>query len=317
MSLPRPLAGASFLSFSGSGFTRVLNGFGGTRPGEAFPQGKPWDRQPVSGKLRRKLGVSPGFAAYRGTPPPKPLSTRFTMAGEYRSHGRYPGGMDNLQGKVALVTGSSRGIGRAIAVALARAGADLAINYRTRAADAKDAASEIAGFGRRCVAIQADVSVRAGVDRLVDAVQTELGHIEILVNNAGVARVQSIEEITEQDWDELIAVNLKSCFLMTQAVLPGMRARRWGRIINLSSVAAHVGGVRFAVGDHHDLLHVFALALQDALRHAEALARIGVVRSDLDARQLRQRQLLRRVVEEHQRQRIAREIGRASCRERV
>src|ERR1039457_4926335 len=82
MSLPRPLAGASFLSFSGSGFTRVLNGFGGTRPGEAFPQGKPWDRQPVSGKLRRKLGVSPGFAAYRGTPPPKPLSTPWQRATE-------------------------------------------------------------------------------------------------------------------------------------------------------------------------------------------------------------------------------------------
>ena len=101
--------------------------------------------------------------------------------------------MDNLQGKVALVTGSSRGIGRAIAVALARAGADLAINYRTRAADAKDAESEIAGYGRRCVAIQADVSLRSGVDRLVDAVRTELGHIDILVNNAGIARVQSIE----------------------------------------------------------------------------------------------------------------------------
>src|SRR5664279_3908531 len=76
----------------------------------------------------------------------------------------YSGVMDNLQGKVALVTGSSRGIGRAIAVALARAGADLAINYRTRAADAKDAESEIAGYGRRCAAIQADVSLRSGVD---------------------------------------------------------------------------------------------------------------------------------------------------------
>ena len=114
----------------------------------------------------------------------------------------------------------------------------MAINYKTRAADAKDAESEIAGLGRRCAAIQADVSLRAGVDRLVDAVRMELGHIDILVNNAGIARVQSIEEITEQDWDELIAVNLKSCFLVTQAVLPGMRARRWGRIINLSSVAA-------------------------------------------------------------------------------
>ena len=101
--------------------------------------------------------------------------------------------MDNLQGKVAPVTGSSRGIGRAIAVALARAGADLAINYRTRAADAEDAESEIAGYGRRCAAIQADVSLRSGVDRLVDAVRTQLGHIDILVNNAGIARVQSIE----------------------------------------------------------------------------------------------------------------------------
>src|ERR1035441_6267286 len=103
--------------------------------------------------------------------------------------------MDNLQGKVALVTGSSRGIGRAIAVALARAGADVAINYRTRAADAKDAESEIISLGRRCAAIQADVSARSGVERLMDTVRMELGHIDILVNNAGIARVQTIEEI--------------------------------------------------------------------------------------------------------------------------
>ena len=187
--------------------------------------------------------------------------------------------MDNLQGKVALVTGSSRGIGRAIAVALARAGADLAINYRTRAADAKDAESEIAGYGRRCVAIQADVSLRSGVDRLVDAVRTELGHIDILVNNAGIARVQSIEEITEQDWDELLTVNLKSCFLVTQAVLPGMRARRWGRIINLSSVAAHVGGV---VGAHYAASKAGMLGLTKTLAKEAAfiLARAGRLEED-------------------------------------
>jgi 3-oxoacyl-[acyl-carrier protein] reductase len=179
--------------------------------------------------------------------------------------------MDNLQGKVALVTGSSRGIGRAIAVALARAGADVAINYRTRAADAKDAESEITGFGRRCAAIQADVSLRDGVDRLVDAVRMELGHIDILVNNAGIARVQSIEEITEQDWDELLTVNLKSCFLVTQAVLPGMRARRWGRIINLSSVAAHVGGV---VGAHYAASKAGMLGLTHF--YASRLAREGI-----------------------------------------
>jgi 3-oxoacyl-[acyl-carrier protein] reductase len=179
--------------------------------------------------------------------------------------------MDKLRGKVALVTGSSRGIGRAIAVALARAGADVAINYKTRAADAKDAECEIAGLGRRCAAIQADVSLSGGVDRLVDAVRMELGHIDILVNNAGIARVQSIDEITEKDWDELIAVNLKSCFLVTQAVLPGMRARRWGRIINLSSVAAHVGGV---VGAHYAASKAGMLGLTHF--YASRLAREGI-----------------------------------------
>jgi 3-oxoacyl-[acyl-carrier protein] reductase len=179
--------------------------------------------------------------------------------------------MDNLSGKVALVTGSSRGIGRAIAVALARAGADLALNYKARAADARDAESEITGLGRRCVAIQADVSQRSEVDRLVDGVRSELGHIDILVNNAGIARVQTIEEITEKDWDELLAVNLKSCFLVTQAVLPGMRGRHWGRIVNLSSVAAHVGGV---VGAHYAASKAGMLGLTHF--YASRLAREGI-----------------------------------------
>ncbi len=179
--------------------------------------------------------------------------------------------MDELQGKVALVTGSSRGIGRAIAVALARAGAGVAINYKTRAADAKQVESEIAGLGRRCIAIPADVSLSSDVDRLVDAVRTELGPVDILVNNAGIARVQGIDEITEKDWDELIAVNLKSCFLVTQAVLPDMRARRWGRIINLSSVAAHVGGV---VGAHYAASKAGMLGLTHF--YASRLAREGI-----------------------------------------
>ena len=179
--------------------------------------------------------------------------------------------MQKLAGKVALVTGSSRGIGRAIAVALARAGADVALNYRTRAADAADAASEIERLGHRFIAVQADVSVSSGVDRLIDAVRTELGHIDILVNNAGIARVQSIEEIAEQDWDQLLAVNLKSCFLVTQAVLPGMRARRWGRIVNLSSVAAHVGGV---VGAHYAASKAGMLGLTHY--YASRLAKEGI-----------------------------------------
>jgi 3-oxoacyl-[acyl-carrier protein] reductase len=179
--------------------------------------------------------------------------------------------MQTLAGKVALVTGSSRGIGRAIAVTLARAGADVALNYRTRAADAADAEAEITGLGRRSIAVQADVSQSCGVDRLMDAVRTELGHIDILVNNAGVARVQSIEEITEQDWDELLTVNLKSCFLSTQAALPAMRARRWGRVINLSSVAAHVGGV---VGAHYAASKAGMLGLTHF--YASRLAKEGI-----------------------------------------
>jgi 3-oxoacyl-[acyl-carrier protein] reductase len=179
--------------------------------------------------------------------------------------------VDDIAGKVALVTGASRGIGRAIALALARAGADLAINYRSREAEAAAVATQIRGLGRRCIPVRADVSKSAEVARLVETVQAQLGAIEILVNNAGIARPQPLEEITESDWDELIAVNLTSCFLLTQAVLPGMRARRWGRIINLSSVAAQVGGV---VGPHYAASKAGLLGLTHS--YAALLAKEGI-----------------------------------------
>ncbi len=201
--------------------------------------------------------------------------------------------MDNLNGRVALITGSSRGIGRAIALALAGAGADIALNYRSRAAEAAAVESEIRQMERRCVSIQADVSVTAEVARLVSAVESGLGPIDILVNNAGITRPQPIEEITEADWDELITVNLKSCFLVTQAVLPGMRARQWGRIMNLSSVAAQLGGV---VGPHyaaskagiHGMTHFYAqrLAKEGITANviAPALIETEMVTSNLNAR---------------------------------
>lgn len=174
--------------------------------------------------------------------------------------------MNVLDGKVALVTGASRGIGEAIAVALAQAGAAIAVNYRTRAADAARVKQRIEAAGGRAVTVAADVSRKDEVDRLVRAAEDSLGAIGVLVNNAGIARPQRLEEITEQDWDELLAVNLKSAFLVTQAVLPGMRARHWGRIINVSSVAADVGGI---VGPHyaaskagmHGLTHSYASLL--------------------------------------------------------
>ena len=155
---------------------------------------------------------------------------------------------NDLRGKVALVTGGSRGIGRAIAVALAREGLDVAINYRERSDAAAAVCEEIAATGRRALALAGDVSKSEDVDALVAAAEAGLGSIDVLVNNAGIAKFQKLEEIEEGDWDEILDVNLKSIFLVTRRVLPGMRQRRWGRIINLSSVAAHIGGV---VGPHY------------------------------------------------------------------
>ena len=179
--------------------------------------------------------------------------------------------MDNLNEKVALVTGSSRGIGRAIAHALAVEGADVAINFVSRAAEANAAELEIRKLGRRCASIQANVSIANDVNRLVQTTEERLGRVDILVNNAGIARPQPIEEITEDDWDQILIGNLKSCFLMTQAVLPGMRARKWGRIINLSSVAAQVGGV---VGPHYAASKAGMLGLTRF--YAQKLAAEGV-----------------------------------------
>lgn len=156
--------------------------------------------------------------------------------------------MDALKGKVALVTGASRGIGRAIAVSLATAGADVVLNFLAQSKEAQAVESEILHLGRRCCSIQADVSVASDVERLARDAQERIGAVDVLVNNAGISRPQAIDQVKESDWDELIAANLKSCFLVTQAFLPPMRARKWGRIINLSSVAAQIGGV---VGPHY------------------------------------------------------------------
>jgi 3-oxoacyl-[acyl-carrier protein] reductase len=121
--------------------------------------------------------------------------------------------MQDLKNRIALVTGASRGIGAAIAIALARAGADVAVNYRERADAAHAVCSEISGFGRKAFAVQADVSVVAETRRMIADVEAKLGSIDILVNNAGIAHPQKLEEITEADWDEVLTTNLKSCFL--------------------------------------------------------------------------------------------------------
>ena len=137
-----------------------------------------------------------------------------------------------LSGKGAPVTGASRGIGRAIALALARGGADVAVNFHRHAQEASAVCAEIERLGRRALAVRANVASAAEVAQMVESVERRLGGTDILVNSAGISRPQPLNEITERDWEEVVAVNLKSVRLFTQAVLPGMRSRRWGRIIN-------------------------------------------------------------------------------------
>src|SRR5208337_4344187 len=146
-----------------------------------------------------------------------------------------------IKGRIALVTGGSRGIGRAIVVGLAKAGADVAVNYLSHEKEAQEVCAIVKEHGCRALAVQADVSVAEAVSRMIKTVGERLGTISILVNNAGMAEAKRFDEIDEGLWDKTIAVNLKSCFLVTRAVLPEMRARNWGRIINISSVAAHTG----------------------------------------------------------------------------
>ena len=149
----------------------------------------------------------------------------------------------SLSGRIALVTGGGRGIGKAIALALAEAGGDVAVNYVSREADAQSTAQVIRAMGRRALVVRGDVSRSADVTALVKAVEDGLGPVDILVNNAGRVAVETIDQMSEGSWNESIQVNLSSVFLMTQAVLPGMRARGWGRIINLTSVAAQAGSL--------------------------------------------------------------------------
>ncbi len=179
--------------------------------------------------------------------------------------------METLNGKIALVTGGSRGLGRAIAIALAAAGADVSVNYCERSSAANDAATEIRKLGRRAIAVRADVSDEHQVESLLSTTERELGNVNILVNNAGVTRPQAIEEITIRDFDELIRTNLRSVFLVTQRALPAMRAGRYGRIINLSSVAAQVGGV---IGPHYAASKAGIIGLTHS--YANLLAREGI-----------------------------------------
>ena len=158
--------------------------------------------------------------------------------------------MDELTfpGRVALVTGGSGGIGGALARRLARAGAAVAVSYHGHPDGAADVVSAIEGRGGHAVALSADLRDPGAVDALVDAAQAALGPVDMLVANAGVARPAPLQQVDADLFDETLAVNLRAPFFITRRVLPGMRHRRWGRILYMTSVAGFTGGV---VGPHY------------------------------------------------------------------
>jgi 3-oxoacyl-[acyl-carrier protein] reductase len=157
-------------------------------------------------------------------------------------------GQDSLRGRVALVTGGGRSIGRQICLELARAGARVAVNHRAGSHDALRVVEEIEAQGGTAMSVCADVSHPAEIDEMLDTIRKAWGPIDVLVNNAGIARALPLEDLRVATWDATMAVNLRAPFLLCSAVLPDMRARKWGRLLFVSSTAARVGGI---VGPHY------------------------------------------------------------------
>jgi acetoacetyl-CoA reductase/3-oxoacyl-[acyl-carrier protein] reductase len=149
--------------------------------------------------------------------------------------------MGRFDGKIALVTGASRGIGRAIALQLARDNARVALNYRSGEAEAHSLASEIEKLGGQCLIMRADVSDAKQARDLVERVLQECGRLDILVNNAGVTRDKSLRKLTDEDWSDVLNTNLNSVYYCTTAAIKAMTDQRFGRIINISSFVGQAG----------------------------------------------------------------------------
>jgi 3-oxoacyl-[acyl-carrier protein] reductase len=149
----------------------------------------------------------------------------------------------SLDNKVALVTGGSRGIGKEIALELAKNGVNIGITYVNNEVKAREVIDEIKSYGIKAIGIKADVSVEEDVLRMIKSIEEELGTIDILVNNAGVTKDNLIIRMKEEDWDEVMSVNLKGTFLCTKAVSRIMMKKRYGKIINITSVVGIMGNI--------------------------------------------------------------------------
>lgn len=191
-----------------------------------------------------------------------------------------------LQGRVALVTGGSGGIGAALCRALAAQGATVAVHYRDRSEVAERIASQIVASGGHAAAFPADLLVPRASELLVDAVERELGTVDVLVANHGHAHKATFDEVDIGAWDETLAINLRAPFLLAQRVIPGMKERGFGRILFISSVAGFTGGI---VGPHyaaskaglHGLTHHLASRVAEAGITVNALAPALIESTDM------------------------------------
>jgi NAD(P)-dependent dehydrogenase (short-subunit alcohol dehydrogenase family) len=182
--------------------------------------------------------------------------------------------MDALAGRVALVTGGGRGIGRAIALALAEAGADVAVAARS-VPEIEAVAAEVKALGRRTMFLPLDVSDRASVARTPGLVAEALGPIDVLVNNAGIHDDAPVHALDDASWDAVVAVNLTAPVLLTRACLPSMYERRYGRIVNVASVAGKIGlkyGAAYSASKHGLIGFTRSLALEGAKKGLTANA---------------------------------------------
>jgi 3-oxoacyl-[acyl-carrier protein] reductase len=178
-----------------------------------------------------------------------------------------------LKGKVAIVTGAGRGIGRAIAVALGRSGADIVVNDVNLQA-AEETAEKIKALGHRSLAFKADVSNKSEVNKMVKKTLQLFGKIDILVNNAGIYSSTSLEDITEREWTRMIEVNLLGVFLCSQAVMKHMKKQRSGKIVNIASLAGKVGGI--IAGAHYAASKAGVICLTKSFAKQLAQYRINV-----------------------------------------
>ena len=176
-----------------------------------------------------------------------------------------------LSDKVSIVTGGAQGIGRAIAIGLAERCSDIAI-CDLKFELAQQVETEIRSFGRKAISLKVDVSKSVEVNKMVEEVIKEFGRIDILVNNAGICQVVSIENMTEEDWDRVMSINLKSVFLCSKAVMAIMKRQRSGRIINLGSIAGKIGGI--LTGANYSVSKAGVICFTKAL--ARELAPFGI-----------------------------------------